>query len=222
MANGDPHRNGNGMQADADDRPVTVYKVGGSLFDWPPLFERLSAFLESEHARPLIVSGGGGMADVVRGWDRVHDLGELRAHRLAIASLSMGGEFLADGLGAVIVRNREHASAAWAAGNVAVLDARFFLEQEAIRGIEPLPASWNVTSDSIAAWIAGRWPAKLVLLKSVAPHLADAPYVDAFFDNASQHVRSAEWVDLRSGVRGVLLNEKQARPPHAGKVNHAV
>ena len=98
-------------------RRVCVYKVGGSLFEWPELFGRLEAFLKAEGTRPLLVSGGGGAADAVRHWDRVHGLGEARSHRLAIKSLGLGEAFLADGLaGAAPVSDRPAAETAWAAG----------------------------------------------------------------------------------------------------------
>jgi aspartokinase-like uncharacterized kinase len=97
------------------ERPVVVYKVGGSLFDWPELFPRLMSFFHNEPTRPLIVSGGGGAADVVREWDRIHRLGDVRSHRLAIVSLSLGSAFLADGLGARLVSDRRGAATAWSA-----------------------------------------------------------------------------------------------------------
>jgi 5-(aminomethyl)-3-furanmethanol phosphate kinase len=188
-----------------DDRQACVYKVGGSLFDWPRLLERLSAFLRSEPTWPLIVSGGGGAADVVRGWDRVHGLGEERAHRLAVRSLGLGAAFLADGLdGGTLVTSRNEAATAWSAGRLPVLDAAAFLAAEEAAGALPLPASWDVTSDSIAAWVAARWPADLVLLKSTSPDRPREQFVDPFFPEARSQVRRAEWVDLRTGERGGL------------------
>ncbi|HEX6984384.1 MAG TPA: hypothetical protein VF170_03355, partial [Planctomycetaceae bacterium] len=157
----------------SDEPPVRVYKVGGSLFDWPELFGRLAALLASEPGRPLLVSGGGAAADVVRDWDRVHRLGERRAHRLAVTSLRLGEAFLADGLpGGTVVTSRDEAAAAWSAGRLPVLNVETFLTDEEAAGAEPLPASWDVTSDSIAAWVAWRWPADLVLLKSATPRTA--------------------------------------------------
>ena len=188
----------------SDDR-VRVYKVGGSLFDWPELFERLEALLRNEPGRPLIVAGGGSAADVVRNWDRVHSLGETRAHRLAIASLRLSEAFLAGGLSrAKIVSDRRSAEAVWNAEGVPVLCAEAFLEAEETSGQAPLPASWEVTSDSIAAWIAGRWPADLVLLKSTTPLLSQGLFVDSFFPQATPAVRSVEWMNLRTGDRGPL------------------
>ncbi|MGC1274619.1 MAG: hypothetical protein WBC44_13015 [Planctomycetaceae bacterium] len=193
------------MDAPSDDRRVHIYKVGGSLFDWPELFDRLTALLAGEPGRPLLVSGGGAPADVVREWDRVHRLGERRAHRLALTSLRLGEAFLADGLaGATIVTDREQAAAAWSMQRLPILCAEAFLNSEEAAGAEPLPASWDVTSDSIAAWIAGRWPADLVLLKSTSPDFAREPFVDRHFPIARRPLREAEWLDLHTGRRGRL------------------
>jgi aspartokinase-like uncharacterized kinase len=167
------------------------------------LFLRLEALLRSEPGRPLLVSGGGGAADVVREWDRVHRLGDERAHRLAVKSLRLGEAFLADGLaGAVIAESRADAAAAWAAGRVPVLCAGRFLDAEEPTAAEPLPRCWDVTSDSIAAWVSARWPADLVLLKSTTPDAAAELFVDPYFVKLIGRVRRAEWIDLRGGRRG--------------------
>jgi aspartokinase-like uncharacterized kinase len=195
------------------ERPVVVYKVGGSLFDWPELFPRLIEFFSSEPTRPLIVSGGGGAADAVREWDRVHRLGDERSHHLAILSLALAGEFLADGLCATVVSDRQEAEAAWAANRIAVLDAATFLAGETAAGAVPLPASWDVTSDSIAAWAAARWPARLTLVKSASPGASLDHYVDSYFARAGATLKNIEWVNLRDGARGRFPADARVATP---------
>jgi aspartokinase-like uncharacterized kinase len=187
-----------------DESSIAVYKIGGSLFDLPDLFDRLTALFQVEQTRPLVVAGGGGAADLVREWDRLHRLGESRSHRLAIQSLSLGAAFLADGLDGRVVADRESAQAAWSANQIPFLDVAVFLENEVTAGAEPLPASWDVTSDSIAAWIAERWPARLVLVKSTSPESALDRYVDPYFAVACARLERVEWIDLRGGERGWL------------------
>jgi aspartokinase-like uncharacterized kinase len=125
-----------------------VVKVGGSLFDRVnPLIE---IFLEAD--RPvLIVPGGGRFADLVR------DLGVsgTPGHWMAIAGMEQFGWYIAShGVPPV-------SSIAPPAG-VEVL-----LPYSALRETDPLPHTWGVTSDTIAAWVAQRLETELLLLKSV-------------------------------------------------------
>ena len=66
-----------------------------------------------------------------------------------------------------------------------------------------LPASWDVTSDSIAAWVAARWPAsELVIAKSceaVSPcigTLIETGMLDPFFRNVVGTAK-IQWLNLR-------------------------
>lgn len=191
------------MDGEIGNSPIRVYKVGGSLFEWPELFGWLQSLLAAEPGRPLLVSGGGAAADVVRDWDRIHQVGERRAHSLAIKSLHLGEALLADGLhNARIVTDRNSAEALWQSGRIPILNTEAFLAEETSRGASSLPSSWNVTSDSIAAWIARHWPADLVLLKSTSPHAATSPFVDPYFGELAPYVHKVEWHNLRTGDRG--------------------
>ncbi|MDD4251893.1 MAG: uridylate kinase [Methanoculleus horonobensis] len=125
-----------------------VVKVGGSLFDRVvPLLD-----LFREAGRPvLIVPGGGKFADLVRRLDVSEDA----AHWMAIAGMEQFGWYIAShGIPAT--------SAVALPSEVAVL-----LPYCALREIDPLPHSWNVTSDTIAAWAARELSADLLVLKSV-------------------------------------------------------
>ena len=148
-----------------------VYKVGGSLLSLPDLSLRLAAVLEQPVAlgsepsesggiKGLLVVGGGPVADAVRDWDKVHNLGDERAHDLALRSMSFNAHLVAAILtNARLATNREEARAAWSDGKLAVLaSAEFVREEERITG-DVLPRSWDITSDSIAAYIALHWPA---------------------------------------------------------------
>ncbi|MFH5806548.1 hypothetical protein [Alienimonas sp. DA493] len=172
----------------------TVYKLGGSLFDRPDLAGRLGALLAGE-PRALVVAGGGAVADAVRDWDRVHRLGEERAHRLACEALGVTARFVVALLpGAELAATREAASDVWEQGGVAVLDLPAFLAAEEPRDPDPPPHTWDTTSDALAAWVARRWPAgRLVMLKSCEQR-PDA--VDRHFARFSAGL-AVEWVNLR-------------------------
>lgn len=187
---------------------LAVYKLGGSLLSLPDLAARLKRLFEREtsHPRRLLVSGGGGAADIVRDWDRLHGLGEERAHWLALESLRLNESLLAELLpGGRVVRSRDEAECVWDAGGLPILCACDFLREEERRAALPLPHTWDVTSDSIAAWVAAVWPAdRLVLLKSVALATRGtgsapdaAPPVDAYFHVIAPRVRDIRWANLR-------------------------
>lgn len=128
--------------------PPLVVKVGGSLFD------RTASLLDifREVGRPvLIVPGGGKFADLVR---RLA-VSDTAAHWMAIAGMEQFGWYIAShGVPAV--------SAVTLPAEVTVL-----LPYCALRRADPLPHSWNVTSDTIAAWVANELAVDLILLKSV-------------------------------------------------------
>jgi aspartokinase-like uncharacterized kinase len=200
---------------------TVVYKLGGSLLDLPDLARRLHSFLEqpfpfsgkSQHGdqfRRLLVVGGGSVADAVRRWDKVHDLGDELAHRLAMQSMSFNAELVAAILGeARIVATRIEARDAWAEGQIAVLAAAEFVDAEERASQNVLPRSWHVTSDSVAAYVAIRWPAAaLVLLKSVpipaacsAETAANRGFVDAYFPQLAGRIPRVGWVNLRADDR---------------------
>ncbi|WP_292364908.1 MULTISPECIES: uridylate kinase [unclassified Methanoculleus] len=128
--------------------PPLVVKVGGSLFD------RIAPLLEifREAGRPvLIVPGGGKFADLVRRLDVSEDA----AHWMAIAGMEQFSWYIAS-------HGVPAASTLALPAEVTVL-----LPYCALRRVDPLPHSWDVTSDTIAAWVAKELPADLLLLKSV-------------------------------------------------------
>ena len=135
---------------------LTVVKVGGGLGD--SALPRLCTTLgELGERHPLIVvPGGAGFADAVRDADRRFRLRPATSHRMAILGMEQFGWLLGDlipgaALGSDLARVR--------AGRTTVL-------LPAALPLDELPASWDVTSDSIAAWVAGRVDAgRLVLLK---------------------------------------------------------
>jgi 5-(aminomethyl)-3-furanmethanol phosphate kinase len=194
-----------------------VYKLGGSLLELPELRERLCALLKRPlpffsvqdpwKNRPLVVVGGGAIADSIRRWDEVHRLGDEVAHRLAMQSMSDNAHLVAALLAdAQLVKSRPEADEVWSRRRVAVLAAAEFVDVEEQNAGDVLRRSWDVTSDSVAAYVAQRWPADaLVLIKSVSlPAGCDAnaashrSLVDAQFPLLSRRVPVIGWVNLRS------------------------
>lgn len=128
--------------------PVTVVKVGGSLASRGA---EIMPVLGSAHRPLLIVPGGGAFADLVRQSGADGDA----AHWMACAAMDQYGWLLAaQGIQTTTRIARPKSP-------------RILLPYCALRRYDPLPHSWDVTSDTIAAWIAGRLGGDLLLLKSV-------------------------------------------------------
>jgi aspartokinase-like uncharacterized kinase len=142
--------------------PTVVVKVGGSLGVRPRALRRLVTMVAdlARRHRLVVVPGGGRLADEVRRLDARYRPGDSAAHWMAVLAMDQFA-FLLAGLagGGAVVRD----PAEIAAGRLNVV-APF----DWMRRTDPLPHSWSVTSDSIAAWMAGELAARLlVLLKSV-------------------------------------------------------
>lgn len=191
---------------------VTVLKLGGSLLDLGDLPIRLRAiFAKLDGGRPLLVCGGGDTADVVRRWHEAHALDEEQSHWLAMDSIRLNQRLLLTLMPELeLVSNRAAADSVWSRGRVPLLDLMSFTsveESQAVRDAA-LPHTWDVTSDSLAAWVAIRWPAsRFVLLKSVElpsqmnhwtmEAAADAGLVDRYFPTLRPDLPPTIWCALR-------------------------
>lgn len=176
----------------------TVIKLGGSLLDLEDVIDRLAAAVD-DLTLPLVVVGGGSAADLVRQWDRLDQLTDRDAHQLAIAAMSFNAHTLAQSDHRLaFVSSRAAAADAVHKGRIPLLDAVAVLatEERQQPGLPTIPASWDVTSDSIAAWLARAWEGRLRLLKSVDPQ-SGALDVDAWFPTAAQGLMHIDWVNLR-------------------------
>jgi aspartokinase-like uncharacterized kinase len=142
-----------------------VLKVGGSLAEDPTSIEILCRKLSelAEVHRIVVVPGGGRFADAVRKFDRVFGLSSTVAHKMAILSMDQYGLFLSD------VAPNSHVSCALdEICNSAEGTLPIFLPSKLMFREDPLEHTWDVTSDAIAAHIAGVLSAeKLVLVTDV-------------------------------------------------------
>jgi 5-(aminomethyl)-3-furanmethanol phosphate kinase len=148
---------------------LTVVKVGGGIGD--DALAGVCAALGRHSV--LVVPGGGRFADAVRDADRRFGLNAETAHRMAILGMEQFGWLLSDLIpGAERCTDLERIAT----------DRTSVLLPAGLR-LDELPASWDVTSDSIAATVAHRVGAgRLVLVKAV-----DGPgVVDDYFPTAVQ------------------------------------
>jgi 5-(aminomethyl)-3-furanmethanol phosphate kinase len=152
---------------------LTVVKVGGGLGGDAGggvlrALCRTLGELGERHAL-LVVPGGGPFADAVREADRRFGLRATTSHRMAILGMEQFGWLLCD-----LIPGAERCADLAQAGGLA--DGRTTVLLPARLGLDALPASWLLTSDSIAAWVAGQVGAdRLVLVKEVGGLFAEWP-----------------------------------------------
>ncbi len=143
-----------------------VIKVGGSLLGSPELERWLEIFVKFSDGHIIIVPGGGVFADAVRESQKVSKISDACAHRLAVLAMDQFGLLLANmNPGLAIARTAmEIDERTWQHRAIVWLPSTMVLADDSI------PKSWDVTSDSIAAWLAEKLDAKyLILLKSDKP-----------------------------------------------------
>ena len=178
------HHVGGPAKAGPYERSVAlVVKVGGGLLQHVEHLDRVLAAI-SDVARTttvVVVPGGGAFADVVRDVDARFGLGDDAAHWMAILGMDQYAHLLASRLNpGVVVATTEEIRAAQRTGRIPVLAPSRWL-----MSIDPLPHTWDVTSDSIAAWIAAQLrAAELLLVKP--PGAGGADLVDPHFDQVAR------------------------------------
>lgn len=145
---------------------LSVVKIGGSLLGSRRLDSILAAIAAARPARIVVVPGGGPFADAVRDAQALAGFGDALAHRLALDAMGHVAEILADRSPALAVARAGEFAALHRASRVPVWDPG-----DLRSGRSGVPETWDVTSDSLAAWVAADVAAnRLVLVKS-----ADAP-----------------------------------------------
>jgi aspartokinase-like uncharacterized kinase len=109
--------------------------------------------------------------------------------------------------GVEVVEELSALDLAWARGRIPALAPRRWLDEVDARSADPLPASWDVTSDAIAARLAVALGAgELALLKSAPPpsgidrgEAARLGLVDPAFPAVSRPLERVVYLDFRSG-----------------------
>jgi 5-(aminomethyl)-3-furanmethanol phosphate kinase len=146
-----------------------VVKIGGSLADDPVLASWLQELASLGGGRVVIVSGGGDFADQVRLAQARWHFDELAAHNMAVLAMAQGA-YMLQGLcpDLVLAFSEADIGAALRRAKVPVwVPLPWLLGRE-----DESLASWELTSDSLAAWLANQLNAeRLLLVKSceVAP-----------------------------------------------------
>jgi dihydroneopterin aldolase len=144
-------------------RDLTVIKLGGSHAFAPHLQDWIEA-VAAQAGRIVLVPGGGPFADAVRDAQARMGFDDGAAHHMALLAMEQYGCALASG-------RREFALAESHAAIDRALAAQQVPVWQPTRMVlaAGIPASWEITSDSLAAWLAAQLGARrLLLVKQVA------------------------------------------------------
>ncbi|HEU4709193.1 MAG TPA: uridylate kinase [Methylophilaceae bacterium] len=177
-----------------------VIKLGGSLLGSPELEHWLDIVSRHGDGKVVIVPGGGVFADAVREAQHRSGINDHVAHNLAVLAMDQYGVLMA-GLNrklATAASELEIAERGWQHRGIVWLPSKMVCADEDI------PASWDVTSDTLAAWLAQTLNAEhLILVKTARPDPARVSY-EALAKDGVVDQRFADFASSRSFSSWVL------------------
>ncbi|MEM2129892.1 MAG: delta 1-pyrroline-5-carboxylate synthetase [Candidatus Bathyarchaeia archaeon] len=174
-----------------------VIKVGGSLSQNPEQLKALCTQI-SRLAREYaiaVVPGGGPFADTVRDFDKRFALSSILAHRMAILGM--------DQYGLALTQITPNSCATYLLGDTKQIAETgvvpIFLPSQLMFREDPLENSWDVTSDSIAAYVADCLSANKLLL---------ATDVDGIFTKDPKKYTDATLIERLTAAELLKLNKR--------------
>ena len=158
---------------------MIILKLGGSLLQRAKrIIKDLTEYSNSTGETILIVPGGSIFADTVR---KVNPSQEA-AHWMAILAMEQYGYYLADGTDAKLTDNLE----------IPGKGIYILLPYKLLKKNDELPHTWDVTSDTIAAWVASRLKARFIKVTDV-----DGIYLNGTLQN---ELKAEELIGIKTCV----------------------
>ncbi len=140
---------------------VYVIKIGGSLF--PEYIDDLIDTLKDSKEDIVLVNGGGQLTNKIREYDSIHHYSADTTHWMAIKCMDIIGNLISDKFDEVVaIDNLDRIDDVIKECKIPLI-----LTYDLLYYCDELPHNWNVTSDSIACWIANKLNAKLLILTNV-------------------------------------------------------
>lgn len=194
-----------------------VIKLGGSVTHYGSLVQWLQLVVRWGDGKVIIVPGGGLYADAVRDFQHMRaalpdgHINDQQAHALAIYAMDqMARSMVAMVPELTLVRNPlEIAESGWQHRGLVWLPSEMALNP-VLASERTLPENWDITSDSLAAWLAWQLEAShLLLVKSddrlLAPHqdfelskLQSIDIVDQGFSGLLAQAKFQTWLAHQS------------------------
>lgn len=179
---------------------IWIVKIGGSLLGTPELQHWLQIIATFGDGKVVIVPGGSVFADAVRSAQQLSGIDDAKAHQLALLAMDQFGLLIAamNPNLAIASSELELAERSWQHRGIVWLPSKMVLADDSIL------KNWQVTSDSLSAWLANKLGAEQLLLIKSAMFLnykspvtfekvTDDNLVDASFANYVQ----AKTYDIR-------------------------
>ncbi len=199
---------------------LRVVKTGGSLLVNPQLAASFRTWRAAQPpALEVHICGCGLLADAVRKVAAVQRLNEQICHTQCLKLLSVSATLFAEISGIARIAERlDQVNEIFAAGATACIynAVGSWSDDPAVGFARRAPATWDVTTDSIAAMLCkAAGGDELVLLKSAPPpsqileDAAQSGYLDAYFPMAAEGVARIRCVDLMAGADGFAGTEMQ-------------
>lgn len=139
---------------------VVVVKLGGSLAHSDELPQWLDVIATAGAGKVVLVPGGGPWADEVREAQKREGFDDRVAHRKALRAMEQYGKVLSEmRSGLIPAAGITEIQEVLHDNNVAV-----WMPYEMVVADSSIPECWEVTSDSLAAWLARRLQARTLLL----------------------------------------------------------
>jgi aspartokinase-like uncharacterized kinase len=162
---------------------MLVVKIGGSLYNTPELKKWLSVLTKSsKHHKVIIVPGGGPFADTVRKAQKDMHISDSSAHHMAILAMAQYG---------LLLNALAPSSQLFyypSSDDLTSVGLSIWIPTDSLLNNKAIPHQWNVTSDSLALWLAQQINAdQLCLIKRVRVHscsitaLTEATVIDDAF-----------------------------------------
>jgi len=173
-----------------------VIKLGGSLLSSESLKEWLSIIVKHGAGNLVIVPGGGIFADTVREAQQKWKFDDKAAHQMALLAMEQYAHLLQSyATDIVLADSVEEIENAISLNQVPV-----WLPFKMINTCKDVSANWNITSDSLALWLAEKLNAEhTMLVKSSSSNnlnsrqLSESEMVDKNFPEFVKKSESALW-----------------------------
>ncbi|HNZ56913.1 MAG TPA: uridylate kinase [Methylophilaceae bacterium] len=201
-----------------------VVKLGGSLLGAPELSRWLETLVKFSDGKVVIVPGGGLFANAVREAQQMTNMQDALAHQLALLAMDQYG-LLLTGLNPALVTassELEISERGWQHRAIVWLPSKMVLADDTI------PRNWEITSDSLSAWLANKLGAEQLILVKSKPlltyqtkvptslqHFVDDELIDSQLINYIQGQHYQTWVvnkaDHSIFAQGVNVDALQAK-----------